>query len=393
MKIGFDVSQTGREKAGCGYFADSLIQALAAAAPQEEFLLYPHFGDGFWDPQAPREARRLATPRARSIVVAGDRAAVRDFWATFPANGEEVLGRPDIVHANNFFCPRGLRRARLVYTLHDLSFLFHPEFTTEENRRVCFDGVFSAACRADFIVANSDYTRRSFLETFPHYPADRVRVVPLGSRFSALPASCGGRPTPGLAPGCFWLAVGTLEPRKNLRRLLAAYSRHASSSRAPLPLVLAGGRGWLEDDLADYIASLGIEGLVRLTGYVADEELIWLYRNCRAFLYPSLYEGFGLPVLEALSLGAAVVTSNATSLPEVAGEAAWYVDPLEEGEIAAALEGLADDEKRLRHLRSRAAAQAAGFSWEACAAAVLEVYAEVLRRPKYEGGNGDDQGA
>ncbi len=382
MKIGFDISQTGKEKAGCGYFADSLIQALTGADRENEYLLYPHFGTSFWDPAAKKTTRHIDARNVSRIVIGGDFHESRGFWNRFPERGEEMLGNPDIVHANNFSCPRGLRRARVVYTLYDMSFAIHPEFTSEQNRWTCFNGVFDAACHADFIVAISHYSRSSFLEMYPHYPADRVRVAHLGSRFSAMAGQEPGSAVTGLMPDRFWLAVGTLEPRKNVRRLLKAYAAFISRHQEGFPLVLAGGKGWLEDDLEEFITTLGIGEHVRILGYVSDEELSWLYKNCFAFIYPSLFEGFGLPVLEALSLGAVVVTSNTTSLPEVAGDAACYVDPLREEDIVAAMVKLRRDDEYRMKLKDLAESQSRKFSWERCAAEVLDVYGEVMNRPK-----------
>jgi len=384
MKIGFDISQTGKDKAGCGYFADSLIQALTGADRENEYLLYPHFGTSFWDPAGKKTTRNIDSRNVSRIVIGNNFHESQRFWKRFPEQGEEMLGNPDIVHANNFFCPPAFHRAKLVYTLYDLSFAIHPEFTSEQNRWTCFEGVFNASCYADFIIAISDYSRRSFLEIFPHYPADRIRVVHLGSRFSPPAGDRPGSVVAGLLPDKFWLAVGTLEPRKNVRQLLRAYAAFLSRNREGLPLVLAGGKGWLEDDLEEFICSLGLRDHVRLLGYVTDEELTWLYKNCFAFLYTSLFEGFGLPVLEALSLGSAVVTSNTTSLPEVAGDAAWYVDPLKEDEMVAAMSGLMNDDGYRMQLKDRAPSQARKFSWERCASEVLDIYGEVMKRPKLE---------
>jgi hypothetical protein len=114
----------------------------------------------------------------------GTQDAARSFWSRPPANLETQLGYPDVVHANNFFCPTTLRKARLVYTLYDLSFLEHPEWTTEANRSGCFDGVLNASLYADRIIATSEYSRRHFLETFPHYPSERLAVVPPATRFA-----------------------------------------------------------------------------------------------------------------------------------------------------------------------------------------------------------------
>lgn len=382
MKIGFDISQTGKDKAGCGYFADSLIQALTNKDKANEYILYPHFGTSFWDPHGKKTTRHINRANVSRILIGNNFNESRNYWKNLPEKGEEIIGNPDIIHTNNFSCPAGIKRAKIVHTLYDMGFLKHPEFTTEQNRLVCFEGVFAAACYADFIIAISNYSRENFLEIFPHYPADRIRTVHLASRFSALNGNEQEAAIKNLTPDKFWLAVGTLEPRKNVRRLLRAYADFVRQSNHDFPLVLAGGKGWLEDDLEAFIAELGISENVRILGYVQDEELSWLYKNCYAFLYPSLYEGFGLPVLEALSLGAAVVTSNTTSLPEVAGQAACYVDPLNEADIAAALLRLANDNEYRIKLKSMANDQARKFSWDKCAEEVLEIYTEVMKMPK-----------
>jgi glycosyltransferase involved in cell wall biosynthesis len=178
--------------------------------------------------------------------------------------------------------------------------------------------------------------------------------------------------------------VATLEPRKNHVRLLHAYARYVACAQAdalpPMPLVLAGGRGWLMDDFVVLIDKLGLTGRVQLLGYVADEELAWLYEHCFAFVYVSTFEGFGMPVLEAMSLGAAVISSNATSLPEVVGDAGLLVDPFDEAAMAAALVRLATDEPLRRSLQTRAREQAAHFSWRRSAQQVKALYAELIER-------------
>lgn len=389
MKIGFDISQTGHNKAGCGYFADSLIQQLTALDHRNEYVLYPYFGTSFWDPEATRTTRKIHRPNVTRRLIGRSFEESVTFWKNLPPNGEEQLGSPAVIHANNFSCPRGIKRARNVYTLYDVNFLEHPEFTTEQNRCVCFEGVFSASVYADFIVAISHYTRDRFLDFFPHYPVERIRAVHLGSRY------CGGdskkRPksnSKGIEAEAFWLAVGTLEPRKNLRRLLKAFSMYYRQKASRYPLVLAGGKGWLEDDLEDFIQGLGIRDKVFLLGYVADEELAWLYNNCFSFVYPSLYEGFGLPVLEAMTCGAAVITSNTTSLPEVAGDAVQYINPLDEQDMSRAFKKIADDADYRKELKAKAARQAKKFSWEKTALEVLDIYNQVAAMPKYGGSFG-----
>jgi len=385
MRIGFDVSQTGKEKAGCGYFADSLIQALIRCHRTNEYVLYPHFGTSFWDPKGESTTRRFDDPHVTRKVIGKDFRKSMAFWSNLPENGEKELGRPDIIHSNNYSCPSGLRRARLVYTLYDLSFLEYPDLTTEENRGKCFEGVFSAAICADFIVSISEYSRNKFLEIFPHYPEKRIRVVPLGSRFLTEKTDWNeGQTLKGLQAGEFWLAVGTLEPRKNLRRLLRAFTDYVRQDDSPRPLALAGGKGWLEEGLEEFIRGLGVSNHVRMLGYVSNQDLAWLYQNCLSFVFPSLYEGFGLPVLEAMAQGAAVITSNCTSLPEVAGNAAHYIDPFDVRDITEAFLKLGSDGVYREALRKKAMIQAGKFSWDKSAEEALAIYNEVMTLPKFE---------
>jgi glycosyltransferase involved in cell wall biosynthesis len=375
MRIGFDVSQTGANKAGCGYYADSLVRQLVEIDPTDEFVLYPTFGNGAWDATWPRSTIRLDRPNIQLGLghrVANDLDA---FWRTPPPDLERQLGEPDVIHTNNYFCPTTVRHARIVYTLHDLAFIEHPEWSTEVNRMTCFSGVFNASLEADHIVAVSEYSRRHFLATFPHYPPERVSVVYQASRFAPTPV---GRETPArlrhLTRDGFWLAVATLEPRKNLERLVRAFCRLASELATVPPLVLAGGRGWLSDRLEQELAEPVSRGLVVRLGYVTDAELEWLYANCFAFTFPSLFEGFGLPVVEAMSLGAPVVVSNTTSLPEIVGDAGLQVDPCDESALFLALRSLTRGEVDRRELRQRSLARAREFSWRRAAERVLDIY-------------------
>jgi glycosyltransferase involved in cell wall biosynthesis len=302
-------------------------------------------------------------------------------WREPGPDFQERIGRPDVVHSNSYFCPPALGRARLVYTVHDVVCLEHPEYLVEENRAHCALGLFEASVRADLVLAVSDYTRRRFLEWFPHYPEDRVRTVREGSRFAPAHPRTPPALDPPLIPDEFFLAVGTVEPRKNLRRVLAAYARLRREGGLFRPLVVAGPSGWLEEGLPAYVAELGLTGAVRFLGYVDDATLCWLYANCLTFVYASLAEGFGLPPLEAMSVGAAVVASATTSVPEVCGPAALLVDPTDESALYAALSRLSRDATLRREFRERALGRAALFSWSAAARETLGLYQEALERP------------
>jgi glycosyltransferase involved in cell wall biosynthesis len=272
---------------------------------------------------------------------------------------------------------------RLIYTLYDVGFTVNPDWTTEANRIGCFDGVFRSSVAADWVVAISEYSRTHYLKLFPHFPSDHVRVVYPCSRFDDSTQQ-GSPPTAvkHFGAGEFWLSVGTIEPRKNQRLLAQAYARYLEAGGRAIPLVLAGGKGWLMEDFQDYLIKLGISDRVILTGYVSDNELIWLYRHCYASLYPSVFEGFGLPVLEGMQFGAPTLSSNASSMPEVAGDAAVLLTPHDPEVWTQAMLDLASDQGKRRRLALAARARAKQFGWERSAASMLAIYEEARRSPK-----------
>ena len=380
MHIGFDVSQTGSGKAGCGYFAHAMIKAMLEIAPGNEYSLYPSFGDFYFDAMMP-----IRNPYSGTRVDYGPRHMTREtagiFWT---GEGVEAsLGVPDIVHSNNFWSPIQLKKSRLIYTFYDMGFAVDPTWTTEANRLGCFDGVFRSALAADWIVAISEASRAHYLRTFPHFPEDRIRVIYPCSRFSDSNAK-GQRPKAleGIESGKFWLNVGTVEPRKNQKRLVEAYAEYLRRGGPDMPLVLAGGKGWLMEDFQHHVAELGIRDKIVMTGYVSDEELIWLYRNCYANLYPSLFEGFGLPVLEGMQFGAATITTTSSSVPEVAGTAAILVDPLDLPGWTDAMIRVGNNPSERDALSAGAVRQAQTFAWETSATQLLALYEEAARSPK-----------
>ena len=380
MHIGFDVSQTGSGKAGCGYFAHAMIQAMLELAPQHCYSLFPSFGDFYFDPLMPS-----LNPYSGRNVQYGpshlSRDTARVFW-TGP-DAEVMLGTLDVVHANNFWCPVQLSSSRLIYTFYDMGFAVDPYWTTECNRAGCFDGVFRAAMAADWVVAISQASRAHYLSVFPHFPEDRIRVIYPCSRF-ADPSAHGTRPKAleGIDPAGYWLNVGTIEPRKNQRRLADAYARYLSLGGAPMPLVFAGGQGWLMEDFQKHLSELGIAAYVLMTGYVSDQELIWLYRNCYANLYPSLFEGFGLPVLEGMQFGAPTLASRSTSIPEVAGRAGILLAPEDSEAWAQAMLRLVSNREERNKLSAAALGRADCFDSKRSAALLLQLYEEALTLPK-----------
>jgi glycosyltransferase involved in cell wall biosynthesis len=380
MHIGFDISQTGSGKAGCGYFSHALIKAILELEPEHRYSLYPSFGDFYFDSLMP-----IRSPYKGRDVHYGPRHLSRDtaraFWTG--SDAETSLGMPDIIQANNFWCPTQLTSSRLIYTFYDMGFAVDPTWTTETNRLGCFEGVFRSAMAADWVVAISEASRSHYLKFFPHFPEDRIRVIYPCSRFEDSSAK-GKRPKAlnKVPTGSYWLNVGTVEPRKNQRLLAEAYVLYLALGGAPMPLVLAGGKGWLMEDFKKQLSRLKIDAQVVMTGYVSDDELIWLYRNCYANLYPSLFEGFGLPVLEGMQFGAPTLTSNSSSLPEVAGDAAILLSPEDTESWAQTMLRLAGSRVERDQLGAAAIEQSARFDWKKSAMALLQLYEEALASPK-----------
>jgi len=380
MHIGFDISQTGVGKAGCGYFAHAMIKTMLEINPENQYSLFPSFGDFYFDARMPKSSPYVSRnvnygPLHNSI------GAAHAFWIR--PDIESLLGMPDIMHTNNFWCPVQLRSSRLIYTFYDMSFAVDPSWNTEANRVGCFEGVFRSAMAADWVVAISKASQADYLKMFPHFPEERVRVIYPCSRFAD--STLKGKPPKAfehiLADG-YWLNVGTIEPRKNQRRLAEAYARYLALGGAPIPLVFVGGKGWLMEDFQSHLRGLGITMHIMMPGKVSDDELIWLYRNCYANLYPSLFEGFGLPVLEGMQFGAPTIASQSTSIPEVAGKAAILLDPEDIESWAQAMLRLVSNRVERDQLSVAMLKQAEKFNCKSSAIALLQLYKEALVLPK-----------
>jgi glycosyltransferase involved in cell wall biosynthesis len=239
----------------------------------------------------------------------------------------------------------------------------------------------ASARKADRIIAVSENTKKDLIKFYGIMP-EQVKVIYLGvdKNFSFVKKENddGVLRRYNLKPG-YILNVGTLEPRKNIVRLLEAYRLIAADlSRAP-QLVIAGGKGWLSEDINKRIDSLGLKAKVILTGYVPDDDLPSLYRGAALFVYPSLYEGFGLPPLEAMASGVPVVSSNTSAIPEVVGKAGLLVDPCRTDEIARAVIMALEDVGLRDRMKNEGLKRSGRFSWENTAKKTIALYEEVLR--------------
>jgi alpha-1,3-rhamnosyl/mannosyltransferase len=283
-----------------------------------------------------------------------------------------------LYHGTNFYVPPGTDRA--IATFHDLSIYRHPE--CHPAARVAFmrRAIPQTLRRSDFIITVSEFTRREVIEFFD-WPADKIKAIPLGVDSAFQPHSASQTHTVlqrlGLQHDGYVLCTATIEPRKNISRLLEAYALLPAATRARWPLVLAGGDGWNDEALQTQIRQAERAGWLRRFGYIDEASLPALIAGARCFAFPSIYEGFGLPVLEAMASGVPVVTANIASLPEVAGDCALLIDPYDVNAIQAALDRALHDDSWRAQSASRGTQRAAGFSWDRTAADTAAVYQQV----------------
>lgn len=283
----------------------------------------------------------------------------------------------NVFHEPNFISPQ--YALPLVTTVHDMSYLRYPQFMPKDRLIWLRRKMGQTLARSRVILADSHFTRRELLELCPTVDPARVVVAQLGvdfdyfsnPRHSERVAEV--RQRLGL-PDQFVLYLGTLEPRKNLQGLIEAYRRLPAELQRSYPLVLAGMRGWNEAYFHRDLTELRRRNVLREVGYVAQDDVPALMRAASLFCFPSFYEGFGLPPLEAAACGTPVVASRAASLPEVLGEAAVYVNPNSPGDIAAGLEEVLTSESLQKRLRQAGPARAAQFRWNDCARQTVEAY-------------------
>ena len=378
MRIGIDCSLVVGQRTGIGRYCYHLVQTLSQIDKENEYCLYPVFYYTYHPYY--RQAQLPQTPNMKIAFPTIPASLLRLLRHRYSPGfvREWLLGQVEVVHSTNYSAPRFRdRRKQLVMTIYDMSFLAYPQFHLPSTVTVALEGTREAIVRADALITISQYSRQELVERMG-VAEERVIVTQLAADSRYIRVEDTER-IPLVRkryclPEHFILFVGSLEPRKNVRRLLQAYAQLPSSLRDDIHLVIAGGVGWLNDDIHPTVLQLGLKDRVHFIGYVEEDDLPIVYSLATVFAYPSLYEGFGLPVLEAMQCGVPVLTSNVSSLPEVAGDAAILVTPTEVEDIAHGLRRLLDHSNLRAELRTRGYQRAREFSWERCARETLAVY-------------------
>lgn len=363
MRVAFDTSICAFNQAGTARYARALLETLRDEAGRAGVTLIP-----------------LGLPRAIQATAAGPkRKAVSLFWEwvyipwMLPALCQRH--RCDLLHTT---IPSPVRAVPcpVVTTVHDVIPILYPQWFARVMGTRLRRWIRRGVEQATHIIADSHSTAADLerLALAPHTP---VTTIYPGSLLTA-PSSTPSSPVAATGSDGYLLSVGTLEPRKNLGTVLEAYRLLLARTPTAPPLLVVGAADWMAEDVAAYAARLGVGEKVRLLGFVPDEQLPGLYQGARLLVYPSLYEGFGFPPLEAMSNGCPVVASNVSSIPEVVGEAGLLVEPTSASQVADAMHRLLTDEPLANRLRQRGREQARSFSWQRCAEETMAVYQSVL---------------
>jgi alpha-1,3-rhamnosyl/mannosyltransferase len=374
MRVILNVDAITAPLTGIGRYALELARGLERHAAIEELRLYSAYR---WvdDPANALAANRTIAALRRNVPFKTQAlelyTALRG--ALFRLHTRRLRGW--ILHTPNYVLMPFDGPA--LTTVHDLSWLSYPDAHPVERVRFLDRHLPRTLERANLVLTDSDFIAAEIASRFA-LPRAKIRAIPLGVDASFRPRAreeiVATLARYDLQDSAYLLVVATLEPRKNLARLVRAYAELPAALKTRHPLVIVGARGWLSSELERTIAPLEASGSARRLGYVGEDELPLLYAGARAFAFPSLYEGFGLPVLEAMASGVPVLTSNVSSLPEIAGDAALTVDPLDDDALRRGLERLLEDSAWRTAATAGGIARAREYPWSRCVDATVEAY-------------------
>lgn len=377
-RIGIDVTSAIVQGGGIGRYTRELTRALTQLDVGHQYRLFS---------AKPPAAPPVPDPLPQGAHISYHPAPLGERWLyrlwyrlRLPLPLQWVTGPLDLFHSPDFVLPPVSGGIPTLLTVHDLSFAHYPQVFPEPLVRYLNSIVPWSVARATHILADSQATKHDLL-TLWQVPPQKVTVLYSGvdarfrpvERAEEITAVCRQYRLPD-AP--YILTVGTVQPRKNYQMLIRAFAPLAQ--QFPHHLAIAGGKGWLYDEMMQEVTRQGLAGRVHFLGFVADADLPALYSGAALYVFPSLYEGFGLPILEAMGCGVPVIASNASSLPEVAGDAAVLLDPTDEAGWTAVMGQLLQDNGRRARMVAAGFRQARQFTWRKAAKQLLAVYEELL---------------
>jgi glycosyltransferase involved in cell wall biosynthesis len=375
MRIAIDYTAAIRQGAGIGAYVRNLVTAMLAQDTSNQYTLLT----------SGRSTKERSFPQAENVR--GRNFLIPDrylnvLWYRWQVPFPPALfsGPTDIYHGPDFVLPPLGKKIRKVVTIHDLAFLEHPEYAVPSLAAYLRKVVPEAVKAADIVVTISHEVSRTLIEHF-QIPQEKLAVIPpgVGKSFHRItdPIILDATRYKFGLKNPLVLAVGTLEPRKNHLGLIKAFYQAQKKKNGPAMLAIAGGQGWLYEETKRMVDELKLDKKVRFLGRVSDLELMALYSIADLFAFPSFFEGFGIPPLEAMACGTPVITSNISSLPEFASDAALLVNPQNTDEIAQAIMRLLEDEQLYRELQEKGYQRAKQYTWEMSARKMLYVYNQI----------------
>ncbi|MFN2188794.1 MAG: glycosyltransferase family 4 protein [Candidatus Promineifilaceae bacterium] len=377
-KIGIDVTSALSQRAGIGRYTRELVSALVNSVQTFEYLLFSAKQPS-WD--------RLSSRIKESAQVSYRQAPLSEQWLyriwhrfRIPVPVQRFTGEFDLFYSPDFVLPPVARGNPTVLTVHDLSFIHYPETFTPALRRYLNNAVPRSIHAAAHVLADSEATKNDLREIWG-IPEEKISIIYSGVDPAFKPPSnskniANMKAKYKLGDKPYILSVSTVQPRKNYKMLIQAYKELVDEF--PHQLVIAGGMGWLYEDTLNEVKRLGLEDRVRFLGYVDDEDLPALYSNATLFTFPSLYEGFGLPILEAMACGVPVIVSDASSLPEVAGGNGLILPPVEPRKWTHAMRELLNDPNRRAKMVAGGFIRVRQFSWKKAAGQLSAIFELLL---------------
>ncbi|TDX59260.1 glycosyltransferase family 4 protein [Orenia marismortui] len=374
MKIGLDIQSTLKNKTGVGWYTQNIIENLADNELEFEGYAFNFLGRN----NIHKSISTLNFDVKINKIL--PYSLYRRIWSYLPIPYNHLVNsQADIFHFFNYILPPKIR-GKVIVTVYDMVYKLFPETMTKKNYRWLEKGLQRSINRADKIITISKSAKKDIMK-YLAIDEEKIEIIYPGIDHELYSSELKVGKVKELRekyniPKNFILYLGTLEPRKNIGRIIDAYAKYQQQAKDDISLVLAGKKGWMYQEIFDKVKEHSLEDKVVFTGYVNEIDKPAIYKMSKLFIFPSLYEGFGMPVLEAMASATPVITSNISSLPEVVGDAALLVDPYDISDISSVIKRILEDKKLQLRMIEQGLKQSAKFSWQKSAEKLLTVYKE-----------------